>query len=501
MSRGKRFYDEQKLNVKKILMIVVIILIVMLFFYGIRKLLNKDSEPTNAFSEISYLAVYENEKWGITNSKGDIVINPEITSMIIVPNSKKDVFVYEYEEDGKYKSKAVNANNEQLFTSYENVSCINNYDKEGNIWYEKNALRVQKDGKYGLIDLSGNEILSTVYDQIDALKGIENSLVIKKDDKFGLSNASGNVIIEPTYAEVKSLTTDYKNGYVVKNDEGNYGIIGIDKTQVLDCKFVDVKHVCGSDMYVVKNGDTWKIVKSNEDEGIVLKFSDVKSINNDNLVVVNNNSYGIVDKDQNEKVSFDYQYLEYVFSDYYIAKKDNKYGVINSNAEVLVNFDYDQIKYNKDADCLVGTKNGDANKYLIDRNLQLKQTCTSFSVSNGYIRAKINDEYKFFNLKFEEKSNREVYPNNTLFVAKNDGKFGLVNKDGKLVVSYQYEDITEQNEYGYVAVKKDGKWGIIDQYANTIVEPKYTVKNEDNIRVVGKWILIEKGNLSCYTCE
>lgn len=501
MSRGKRFYDEQKLNVKKILMIIAVIIIVMLFFYGIRKLLNKDNETTDSFSEISYFAVYENQKWGVTNSKGDMIINPEITSMIIVPNSKKDVFVYEYEEDGKYKTKAVNSNNEQLFTSYENVSCINNYDKEGNIWYEKNTLRVQKDGKYGLIDLSGNEILTTVYDQIDTIKGVDNSLIIKKDDKFGLSNASGNVIIEPIYTEISALTTDYTNGYIVKDNEGNYGVIGNDKTQILDCKYNNIKHVCGSGLYVVKVGDKWKVVKNNEDEGTEIKYSDVKSINNENFVVAKDNSYGIVDKSQNEKVALDYQYLEYVFSDYYIAKKDDKYGVINSSAEVLVNFDYDKIKYNKDADCLVGTKNDDNNKYLIDRNLELKQTCTSFSVNNGYIRAKIGDEYKFFNLKFEEKNNREVYPNNTLFVARNDGKFGLVNKDGKLVVSYQYEDITEQNEYGYVAVKKDGKWGVIDQYANSVVDPKYTVDKEDEIHVVGKWIQLEKGNLSCYTCE
>lgn len=501
MSRGKRYENEQKLNIKKVIAIVAVIIIVMLFFSGIRKLLKKDENPVNTFSEISYIAVYENEKWGVANSKGDIIINPEIDSMIVVPNSKKDVFVYEYEEEGNYKSKAVNSNKDQLFTSYENVSCINNYDQDGNFWYEKNTLKVQKDGKYGLIDLNGNEILTTVYDQIDRIKGVENSLIIKKDEKYGLANASGNVIIEPLYDEITALTNDYSNGYIVKNSDGNYGIIGIDKTQILDCKYSNIKHVCGNEMYIVKDNSTWKLVKNNDDEGIEVKYSDVKSINNENLVAVVDDKYGIIGVDQNEKVAFEYQYLEYAFSDYYIAKKDDKYGVINSSGEALVNFDYDNIKYNKTADCLVATKNEDSNYYLIDRNLDLKQTCTSFSVNNGYIRAKINDEYKFFNLKFEEKNNREVYPNNTLFVAKNDGKYGLVKKDGTLVVSYQYEDITEQNEYGYVAVKKDGKWGIIDQYGNNVVEPKYTVEDNAEISVVGKWIQLEKGNILCYTCE
>lgn len=501
MGKGKRYYDEQKLDIKKILAIVVVIISIMLFFSGIRKLLKKNDESVNAFSEISYFAMYDNEKWGVINSKGETIVAPEIDSMIIVPNNKKDVFVYEYEDNGNYKSKAINSNKEQLFTSYENVACINNYDKNGNVWYEKNTLKVQKDGKYGLIDLNGNEILSTVYDQIDRIKGVENSLIIKKDEKYGLANASGNVIIEPEYKEILALTDDYANGYIVKNADEKFGVIGIDKTQKLDCKYDNIRHVFGNDMYVVKEGNTWKVVKNSEDTGTEVKYSDVKSINNENLVVANDGKYGIVDVSQNEKVALDYQYLEHVFTDSYIAKKENKYGVINSSNETLVDFEYDNIKYNKDADCLVGTKNGDSNKYLIDRNNELKQTCTSFSVSNGYIRAKIGDEYKFFNLKFEEKNNRDVYPNNTLFVAKNDGKFGLVKKDGTLVVSYQYEDITEQNEYGYVAVKKDGKWGVIDQYGNDAVGPKYTIDDETEICVVGKWLLSERGNISCYTCE
>ena len=101
-------------------------------------------------------------------------------------------------------------------------------------------------------------------------------------------------------------------------------------------------------------------------------------------------------------------------------------------------------------------------------------------------------------MKFEEKNNREVFPNNTLFVAKNDGKYGLVNKDGTLVVQYQYEDITEQNEYGYVAVKKDGKWGIIDQYGNISVDPKYEFSDISKITCIGKWHSIENINMGTY---
>ena len=157
--------------------------------------------------------------------------------------------------------------------------------------------------------------------------------------------------------------------------------------------------------------------------------------------------------------------------------------------------------FNKDADCLFGNKTDDANTYLIDRNHEVKVIGTDVEVLNGYIRAKVNDEYKFYNLKFEEKSNRDAFSNHTLYVAKNDGKYGLVNRDGTLVVQYSYEDMTEQNNYGYVGVKKDGKWGVIDQYGNVVVEPKYEFSDISNVIFIGKWHSDENVNTTYFVTE
>lgn len=508
MSRGKRYNDEQKLNIKKVLMVILVVIVILLFIKGISNLLKKEDAQANNFSEISYFTMYNNGKWGVINSNGDTVIeasDDEISNeMIIVPNNKKDVFICTYNvnySDATYKTKAINASKEELFTAYSNVEAISNYNQDNSIWYETNCLKVQKDEKYGLIDFNGNEILSCVYDKIDTIKGVENSIIIQKDNLYGLVNASGNVIVEPAYEQISALTDDYNNGYIVKNSEGLFGIIGSDKTQILECKYTDIKHVYGNGMYVVNDGNTWKIVKNDEDDGIVLTNSDVKSINNDNFVVVVDEKYGVVDSEQKEKISAEYQYLEYIFADNYIAKKDDKYGVVNLSNETVLDFEYTSLVHDKDADSIVGTKSDDDNKYLIDRALNVKVTCKNYTVKNGFIRANVDNDYKFYNLKFEEKSNRDVYTNNTLYVAKNDGKYGLVNRDGKLVVSYQYEDITEQNEYGFVAVKKDGKWGVIDQYGNTVVDYKYDISDISKVSVIGRWHLAENVNAMYYISE
>lgn len=504
MSRGKRYNGEQKLNMKKVFAVIITIIVIIMFFMGIKHILKKDKNVTNSFTEISYFTAYENGKWGVINSNGDAVISPSYDEMIVIPNSKKDVFVCMYEvnySDGTYKTKVVNSKNEDLFTNYTSIEALSNYDENNNVWYENNALKVQKDGKYGLINLDGSEILSCTYDKIDTLKGVKNSIIIKKDDVLGLVNATGNIIIEPKYTEIQPLTDEYTNGYIVKDSNKQLGIVGTNKDQILECKYSDIKHVYGNEMYIVKENGKWKITNKDGSVNTELSYDDITDINNDCVTIKNNGKFGIIGTDKSEKVKAEYQYLKCVFSNYYIAEKDNKYGVINIQNEAVIPFEYKSIEFDKDADCLKATKSEDDKIYLIDRNMEIKLTGTNMTVRDGYIRMNVDNQYKLVNLKFEEKSNRDAFPNNTLFTAKNDGKYGLVNKDGTLVVQYQYDDITEQNEYGFVAVKKDGKWGVIDQYGNTVVDPKYEFSDITKITVLGKWHSTEGINTAYFICE
>ena len=488
MSRGKRYNDEQKLNPKKVIAAIAVIGIIILFVIGINKLVKKKDQATNYFTEVAYYTMLQNDKWGVINSKGETVVEPEYSLMIVIPDNKKEVFICnELAEDNTIKTKVINANNSQLFSEYNTVEVIDNVDSEKNIWFESNVLRVSKDGKYGLIDLDGKELSACIYDKIEAIKGVKDSLLIQKDGKVGLANNQGNVIIECEYASITALTNKYTDGYIVKNSEGKLGAISVSKEQLLECKYEDIKHVCGNDMYVVKEDGKWKITNKAGDKTIDIDYADVTYVSSDLIVARSGDNFGIFGIDKTEKVKAEYQSIEFAFSDNFIAKKGDKFGVINAAGEELVPFEYSAISVNEKANCLFAKKADDNNTYLIDRNHEVKVAGTDIQVLDGYIRAKVNDEYKFYNFKFEEKSNRDAYANHTLYVAKNDGKYGLVNRDGTLVVQYEYEDITEQNDYGYVAIKKDGKWGVIDQYGNTVVEPKYEITDISKVMFIGKW--------------
>ena len=113
---------------------------------------------------------------------------------------------------------------------------------------------------------------------------------------------------------------------------------------------------------------------------------------------------------------------------------------------------------------------------------------------------RVNDEYKYYNLKGDEKANTEILKNNEIFLDKKDGKYGYVDKKGNAVTEYIYDDAAEQNKYGFAAVKINGKWGSIGEDGKYVIEPKYNLDNNLEIDFIGKWHLGEDLNMNYY-CE
>ena len=502
-SKGKRYSAEAKLNTKKVIAVIIALLVVVMFVVGIMELL-KDKPMTNekAFA-LAYYTIYENEKWGVIDTKGNIVVEPLYNEMIIIPDNTKPVFVCQENvnyTDGTYETKIINEKNEELFTSYDKVEVLYNHDESNNLWYEKNILKVQKDGKYGLINLEGKELLSCSKDKIEVMLGVDSVYLTTKDSKLGLVDNLGKEIIENKYVEITALTDKYENGFIVKNENNKYGIINYDTTVALEEKYDEIKNIYGNSMYVVKEANVLKIVNTKGEAFLENKFEDVASIDSDNVVIKKDGKFGIINISGEEKVEAKYDELTYAFSDYYIAKKDNKYGIITINNEEKLAFTYNYITYISEADFILA-ETEDMTSELLDRNFNVKVEgiISQINTDKNYIRVRVKEDYKYYNFKLEEKENTEILATNTIFLSKKDGKYGYVNEKGIVVVDYIYEDATEQNKYGYVAVKKDGKWGALDAKGKEVVAPIYSLENVLVVDFISKWHLASDINANYYT--
>lgn len=501
MARGKRYQTEGKLNYTKVFAVIIAIAVLIMVIIMIRNVLKQREKVTKNYQ---YFVLYSQNKLGVINQDGDEVIQPSYQEMIVIPNKEKDVFICTYDVDensGTYKTKAINEKNEEILTEYDQIEPIENIDKNNNVWYEKNILKVEKSGKYGLIDLTGKEVLPLEYDEISGLDGQENSIIIKKDGKLGLVNDNGNIIIEANYKDIKILGETYKEGYITVDENEKYGVVSATKKQILENNYDEISSVYLKEYYLVKENGKQKVINSKGETILDKGFDELKSATTNGFIFVKNNLYGEINTSGEVTLEAKYQDLKEIKDSTYIAKLDNKYGIIDNIGNVQVELKYTGMTYNEKAD-LIFAENADYQTSIIDNNYQVKATgiLSEVNTEDEYIRMRINNDYKYYSLKGEETSNINVLKNNTIFLSKEDGKYGYVDKKGKPVTEYIYDDATEQNEYGYAAVKKDGKWGSINKNGEEVAKPQYDLENNLKIDFIGKWHLGEDLNMNYY-CE
>ena len=242
-NRGRRYDETPKLNKKKVIATVIAIIVFLMIIVSLKGLLTSGEQKEEKLSFTEYKTSYENGKWGVIDTSGKKVINTEYDEMIIIPDETKDIFICTYDIDYNnetYKTKVLDKNGKNLFESYNNIEPLENTDGLS-IWYEKNVLRHQKEGKYGLINFEGKEVLKPEYDKIYSLEGTENCLIIEKNGKKGLFNtAMEEITIEPEYTDIECFLNNYEKGFIVKNESNKFGVISADKSKVFECKILQI---------------------------------------------------------------------------------------------------------------------------------------------------------------------------------------------------------------------------------------------------------------------
>lgn len=497
-SRGRRYDEKPKLNFKKVIGVIVALAVIIMVIISIVNIV-KNSGKKIEVKNYSYYTAYENGKFGVINNDGETVIEPAYDEMIAIPNNSRPIFICTYDvndSDGTYKTKAINEKNEEILTGYDKIEAIDNSDSKQNVWYEDNVLRVSRNGKYGIINFEGQEVLPCEYDEITALKGVTSNFLVKKDGKLGLVNEKGQTIINTEYKNILTLKEGYKSEYVIVNAENKYGVISTSGTILIEPTYEGVKYLGSSSLFAVKQDNTWKLMDTEEKKIIIDGgYKDIVEAKSENIVVVNNDGkYGVVSKENEEKIKPQYEDLKYAFSIYYIAKKDGKYGVINLENEEVIKFEYQNMVYVENGGFIQADKT-DTETVIFDNNLGQKVTgiVSEVNTDKGYIKVYTNNEYKYYNFKLEEKNSSDLLTANTLFLSKKDGKYGYVDKSGKVVVDYIYEDGTEQNSKGFAAVKKDGTWGSINKVGAISCEPTINLDNNIYIDFIGAWHLSDSG--------
>ena len=468
-NRGRRFDAEPKLNIKKVIATILAIIVLVMVIASIIMIIRKKSNQQVVNDGVTkYFSAYIDSKWSVINSKGEQLTDIVYDEMLIIPDEAKNIFIATYDVDytnGTFKTKAINEKNEQLFSQYNNVAAVVNYKSLDDVWYDNEVLTFEKDGKYGLF----NSVSKT---------------------KF----------LDENYISIEAFGDTYNEGYITTDVNGKIGLVGSEGKVILENKYDGIDKVSGSDMYVVLEGGRKELIS--KDGTVILNagFEEITSIDGEYLLIKNIGKYGVIDKSGTVIIDAAFDSMKSCFSGHYIVSTAGKYGVIDLAKNIKVEVKYNNIEYRSDIASLV-CENDDFTTDVYTRDLKLVFTGTisQANADKGYIRARVGDEYKYYNLQYQEISNRDALKGNTLFLVKENGKYGYVNSNNEKVVECIYDDAREQNEFGFAAVNKDGKWGALQSNGAVLLEPSVVLDNSINIDFIGTWHLNENVELNTYT--
>ena len=540
-------------NIKYLIILAIILGIGVSIFAANQ---TKKEYTVETVKEFNYHILYKDEKMGVIDVNGNVIIEPKY-EYIQLPNPSKPVFVCISGEE----TKVLNEKNEEIFSEYAEISAIPLQSVESNTQYEKSVLRYKKDNKYGLINLEGDILLKPTYEEITGLKYKEGNLLVKENNKYGVINLKGEKVIKTEYDNIEgdrfSKQGSYKEeGYIVckKTEEGykygyidstgkeilktnyneitrivenvNYtdvyliarkdGQVGLIKNgkNVIEHNFQNIEYDIGRELVIAEKNSKYglydlngkEILNAQYDEILIkgiyilaskgeeefyydmqgnkidnMEYLSVNETSNQNyyITIDNNGLCGIIDKNNNIKVKNEYSYLEYLFEEYFIASKENnKFGIIDDKGNVVVDFKYDVISKIGETN-IVQAKTVEEN--VLDLyNKEMKKVYSKkdsdIFIYENYVQVLSSEETKYFNTEGKEVKNSEIYTENKLLAVQENGKWGFADRQGKIKIECIYDEVTELNEYGFAGVKKDGKWGVIDKNENIIIEPTYELE-------------------------
>lgn len=116
---------------------------------------------------------------------------------------------------------------------------------------------VSKNGKFGMINESGQEIVPPQYESISYFIGAYAK--IKENGKFGFIDKSGKVVITPRYDQIYGYNGEYAK--IVLN--GKVGLIDKEAREVIAPQYDAVSYnIIGGYFEVARNGQVSKLSKA-----------------------------------------------------------------------------------------------------------------------------------------------------------------------------------------------------------------------------------------------
>lgn len=352
------------------------------------------------------LTVKQNEKYGIINIKGNSLVEVKYDEVKVdeyyteengyryagyivlqktqegyrygyIDNKGKEILPTEYNEitrvtgindnDNAYLICAKNGQyglmkKEETLLNHEYQSI--QYDEANNVFV------IEKSRKYGIANISGEEIVPVKYNEID-ITGIyfyakneqgttvynsngtqvsidANIAILNTDNekykiridntegtKYGVINKEGKQLIEEKYNYIEYL---YDNYFIVSDENGKLGVLDDKEKTKIETNHDSLQKIQDTDLLQATLGETQMTEVYNKTMEKICEMSNAKIVVEDYIKIYNEEEERYFDKEGKELKNTEV----YSSNKLFVAKKDDKYGFVDKTGNLVVDYKYDK---------------------------------------------------------------------------------------------------------------------------------------------------------------
>jgi hypothetical protein len=295
-----------------------------------------------------------------------------------------------------------------------------------------------KCGRWGILDEMYKPVVNA---QFDLLKPIDaEKFIAFKKHKVGVITKTGEQIIPFEYDSLYYESGNYRafrkiNGWYLLNENG----------KIISGKYYQSMINPSNENYAVKHLGYWGLINSKGDEFVHCVFDSVIYRTQDKILVKFKGKYGIINHNE----------------DWIVAPQDNKLVLINDSRYWLVQPENQFLK----------SFSGDV-IYFTPYLLRFEKEFFTEQLPDGSQRTLNYDGMHYSPVAIPERAEEVFKESEGMIGFKRDGRYGFVDKQGRLRVANRYDSIGEFHD-GVAAIKLIGKWGYVNASDKIVVQPNF----------------------------
>ncbi|MGB0983355.1 MAG: WG repeat-containing protein [Saprospiraceae bacterium] len=296
---------------------------------------------------------------------------------------------------------------------------------------------------------------------------------VKVNQKWGLIDQSGQTIVSPDYDAIGDF---YQYGYAIVQEAGKVGVMNKSGEIVIKVAYKDLQ-VLDSTLFAVIQKNRWTIIDLNEKTVLNDDYERVKIWQKSFLFFSKNGKWGLVDISGKLLISPLYDNIKPFEEGYFITELNGKKGLVSASGQVILSPVVEEIRLEQKG-VFFYKKNKKWGAVDSEGTQVLKHEWDSYQKIDRYFYEVIEGgKVSLYSITQKKIITQKQYDgflsfskDNVIFIKNRHA--GLLNENGREILKGIYEEIQPYGK-GFFRVKKSDFWGIVGVNDKLIIPFEY----------------------------